>query len=71
VPDGAGVAEGDPAGVGVADGELEGVGVPEGVGVGTGVDDPPPPQADRVKLSAMTQAVKLGVFVGWGDFMIN
>lgn len=53
-------------GVGVADGVLEGV--PEaagaGVGVGAGVDDPPPPQAVKAKLSDMTQAVKFGVFVG-------
>jgi hypothetical protein len=74
VPEGVGVADGVPAaagvpeGVGVAEGVAEGVGVPAGVGVG--VDEPPPPQADRVKLSAMTQAVKCGVFVGWMEVCI-
>jgi hypothetical protein len=55
---GVAAAEGAPDGVGVADGVLDGVGEPVGVGVGAGVDDPPPPQAVKVKLSAITQAVK-------------
>ena len=54
--------EGVPDGVGVAEGVLDGEAESVGVGVGAGVDDPPPPQAVKVKLSAMTHAVK-GVWI--------
>jgi hypothetical protein len=67
---GVGVATGE--GVGVADGVPEAAGV--GAGVGAGVDDPPPPQAVKVKLRAMTQAVNgvwyVGVWVGLMDIML-
>jgi hypothetical protein len=53
------VAEG--VAVGVGEGVGEGVGA--GVGVVAGVEEPPPPQAVKTKLMAMTQAVKCGVFV--------
>ena len=59
---GVGVADGVPDGVGVADGVPEGVGV--GVGVELAVDEPPPPQAVKVKLSAITHAVKGVLYVG-------
>jgi hypothetical protein len=59
------------AGVGVAAGAgvdalgvFDGAGVAAGVGVGAGVDDPPPPQAVKVKLSAITQAVNGVLYVG-------
>ena len=63
------VAEGVAAGVGVADGVSVGVGV--GVGVGVAVDEPPPPQAVKVKLSAITHAVNGVMVVGVGVGLIG
>jgi hypothetical protein len=54
----------------VAEGVADGV----GVGVGAGVDEPPPPQAVKVKLSAMIQAVSgvlvVGLWVGLMGIML-
>jgi hypothetical protein len=71
VPEGDGVAEGVPDGVGVAEGVADGV--PDGVGLGVGVavDEPPPPQAVKAKLIAITQAVKGVLVAGVGVGLIN